>query len=306
MKFANSSYVSFGDYSVTDLINPPRVVILNKRHKHEVIPPASSVIAAVMGTGIHNEIERLLKMAQVTDPRYMLERSVMDVFEVNDEERRLITGRFDILYDMKKMTDIKTAKTWKKVFDPGMIDWHNQQNLYAYLLHRRGVDVESINILCFYKDWMQGNALRDRNYPQSQVCEYNLTLWPFEDTGMYLMNQLARLVDCEHLADDELPSCTRDERWERFPQGVTVQYAIMKNAKAKRANKVCTSMDDAVAYARSSKGLSAESFIEVRYAARKRCETYCAINGFCNDYKAYEALKLNGNLNDKVMIGEVL
>ena len=72
MKFANSSYVSFGDYSVTDLINPPRVVLLNKRHKHEVIPPASSTIAAVMGTGIHNEIERLLRMAAIEDKRYLI------------------------------------------------------------------------------------------------------------------------------------------------------------------------------------------------------------------------------------------
>jgi hypothetical protein len=39
-------YSSSGDYSVTSLIDPPRVVQLKKRHK-DIVPPIKSVISAM-------------------------------------------------------------------------------------------------------------------------------------------------------------------------------------------------------------------------------------------------------------------
>jgi hypothetical protein len=307
-------YVSFGDFSVSDLINPVRYTALNKRHKDEVERDPQSLIGALIGTGIHELFENRLKIAATYNPKYVLERTVQDIMHVNDTEV-LITGRFDILYDLKHITDIKSCSTWKKIFSPGFEDWTLQQNLYAYLLHRRGVDVESINILAVYKDWSEGSAFRDRSYPQTQIEEIRLDLWPFDITGQILERLVEEHVYARTKDDADLPECPPADRWERFPGGGTKQYAIMTGPKAKRADKVFTSqLDEVFEYVQmrqagqiaKKKPLPKTAFIEVRHAQRKRCEKYCAYNMFCNHYKEYMNKKTNNNLNERIELSVML
>ena len=112
-------------------------------------------------------------------------------------------------------------------------------------------------------------------------------------------------VESEELKDAELPSCTREERWERFPKGESVQYAVMKSDKSKRAARVFGNLVDATKYIKGKKGYGADSFIEVRYAVRKRCERYCSVKNFCHDYVEYLKEKKSDTLNDKIMMGDL-
>lgn len=307
-------YVSFGDFSVSDLINPVRLTALQKRYKDEVTRDPQSLIGALIGTAIHELFENRLKVAAVYNPKYILERTVQDIVRVEETEV-LITGRFDILYDLKYIYDIKSCSTWKKVFSPGFEDWTLQQNLYAYLLHQRGVDVQSINVLAIYKDWAEINALRDRTYPQAQIEAIKLDLWDFDDTGETLQRLVTEHVDARALADNDLPECSESDRWERFPGGATKQYAIMASPKSKRAEKVFGgNLDEVFDYVKQrqagqiarKKPLPKSAFVEVRHAQRKRCEKYCAFNMFCNHYIEYMEKKTNNNLNDKIELGVML
>jgi hypothetical protein len=299
-------YSSSGDYSVTSLIDPPRVVQLKKRHK-DIVPPIKSVISAMLGTAVHEYYEKNLTAWAVKHEydKMVMEQQLKWTFDVEGVGRRSISGRFD-LKDGDELWDIKTAKAWKIIFDPTLDDWHAQQNMYAYLCHLSGIDVESINIQALYKDWLESAALRDtRTYPQSQVVHYELDFWPLDETYNYLMERLSLHVAEEETPDDELPMCTRKERWERFMGGHEVEYAIMKSHKAKRAAKVFRnneSMEEIYAVANAMKGITNESFIEVRYATRKRCEGYCAVNKKCNHYLAYIKAKENKSLNDIIPI----
>lgn len=288
-------YHSSGDYSVTDLINPPRVVALRKRYGDQTDQPLSAVIPSLIGTFIHEGFELYLrKWAEDNDYKdYQFERELMA--EING---RKISGRFDLM-DGLDIYDFKSCKVWKKIFDPDLEEWHQQQNLYAYLLHLNGVDVNSINIIAIYKDWQENMSLRDRNYPQDQICEYKLELWPWEKTEAFLNERLDLHMACEGVDDGDLPQCTREERWERFSGGHTVEYAIMKTRSAKRATKVIrTCLDDAYIAAKKIKGISNESVIEIRYSKRLRCEKYCAVNKFCNHFKIYSESMASGTLND--------
>jgi hypothetical protein len=306
---ANTQYTSWGDYSVTDLITPPRVVRLKKRYGHLAKPTIKGSIASLMGSGIHEYIEKMLKLANVIDPLYTLERSVYDFFVHPDFEeygRRLITGRFDILYDNKDIFDIKTANVWKTIFDPDLKDWHEQQNIYAYLLGLRGINVETINIICIYKDWKQGDALRDSSYPQSQVVEYPLALWPAKKTKEFILERLAMHMKEEQAEDTDLPICSREERWERHPKGVPIIYAWMPNVKSKRASKTEGSMEDLLKWARDKNKVKGDAVIEVRYAKPKRCVDYCNVNDHCNWYKSYQVRAASNNMTDILPAGEVL
>jgi hypothetical protein len=232
---------------------PPRKVQLTKRYGHLCKPTIESMIAAMIGTAVHEKMEKLLRLASVKNPDYLLERSVVHPFWSGPDgiETRLIAGRFDILYKEEDLYDIKTVKTWKLIFDPDMVDWHQQQNIYAYLLRARGIEIKTLNICAFYLDWIEANAIRDRNYPQSPIVQYKLKLWDWETIAKYIQKRLDAHVAAETMPDDQLPECTREEMWERLPE-----FAIMKNAKAKRATKVIRegTFEDALREARSMGG----------------------------------------------------
>lgn len=291
-------YQSSGDYSVTGLIDPPRVTALRKRHEKEVIPPLSSVIPSIMGTAMHEYSEKCLRLwaKKHNYEGYTFEEEVSAKIL-----NRKVSGRYDIR-DIDIIDDIKTCKTWKLIFEPDMIDWIQQQNCYAFLLYwDKKIRVRKLLITAFYKDWIEGSALRDKNYPQEQVIEYELPLWPLDKTGAFIVERLQMHIDCENLKDNELPPCTREERWERFPGGNQIEYAIMKSKASKRAAKlVKTTLDDAIEISKGMKGITKDSYIEVRYAQRKRCEKYCSINSFCNDYISYMNNKKNNTLNDYI------
>jgi hypothetical protein len=262
-------YRNYGDYSVTTLLKPPRIVMLEKRYGDKAERNVKSVVGAFLGTGIHAVFEKCLRLMQVLDPKYELERSVYD--KING---RLIAGRFDILYDGRELWDIKTCQTWKKIFDPGMDEWHQQLNIYSYLLHRRGIDVDSLNVLAVYKDWRKMMAVRDRTYPQEQVVEYQLTKWPLDVQESFLHDRIELMKTCEDLPDDELPLCTREDMWAK-----PTKYAVMKNKKAKRATRVLDSEAAAQEWIAAKGGI-----LEVRRGERTRCDTYCGVREFCSQY----------------------
>jgi len=80
----------------------------------------------------------------------------------------------------------------------------------------------------------------------------------------------------------------------------------MKSSKAARAARVLLSKKEAVDFCRSSKTLNSDSFIEVRYATRTRCDKYCQVNSVCNHYQTYlQKLKTN-TLNERIPMDLIL
>ena len=290
-------YSKSGDYSVTDIISPPRVVHLKKRYGHLATPDLGASIPSMLGTAIHEYFEKYLELwvDKHGYDGYSLEEQV----QIERQGRR-ISGRYDIRED-DQLYDLKSIKVWKLIFDPLLEEFHEQQNLYRLLIKLdKGIDVKGLNIIAIYKDWQEGNALRDRHYPQQQVIEYGLSVWSFEETEKFLDIKLAELIRCEELSDEDLPVCSRDDRWERHPGGETIHYAVLKNQQAKRATKVIKggSLDDAIRVANGMKGMTTASRIEIRYAMPKRCVKYCDVNQQCSFYKEWSSKNKEGKVND--------
>ena len=280
-----------GDYSATDLINPPRIVQLRKRHRDDLKLSIASQINAFFGTAVHDIYEKTLGKLK----EYTVEQRIKTT--IND---RIITGKFDILLNNKHIYDIKTTKTWKKVFDPTLKEWHEQQNIYAYLLATTGITVESLNIIAHYYDWVENMALRNKEYPSDSVVEYSLTLWKPADIYDFISERLELHKNSEALSDDDLPACSREDRWERFDDGSTMQFALFRNKEAKRATKLFTNLEEAIATGRVTKNHGSDSFVEIRYAQRKRCQKYCDVSHHCNHFQEYLQQVNTGTLNDYV------
>jgi hypothetical protein len=226
--------------------------------------------------------EESLRLHSVRDPEYEVERRVFD--KIQD---RLITGQFDILYNGKHLYDIKTCKVWKKVFDPDMVEWHQQLNLYAWMLRNRGLDIKSINIIAVYMDWQKQRAFRDDGYPPEPIVEYELQMWQDTYAEEYMNTRVRLMKDSEMLPDNELPLCTMDEMWQREKD---TKYAVFQKKDAARAAKVCDTIDAATEFALSKKC----DIIEVRRPERTRCENWCDGRDWCNQYREYAARKEAG------------
>lgn len=299
MVIENQRYHQSGDYSATELIDPPRLVCMRRRYAEQIQQGIETRIDSLMGTALHALFEQYL--TKLDDPKYRLEEQVSHVYTVAGGEMRRVSGRFDVLYDNEHIIDIKTAKVWKKTFDPELTGWTQQQNIYAQLLTQIGETIKSISALTIYKDWSAANALRNKTYPQEPVEMNELQLWDEATREKYILDRLNSHVACELLGDTELPICTADERWERFPDQTNVQFALFKTAKAKRASNIlhgAANLMEAVEMVRTIKGVTPNSFIEIRHPQRKRCEMYCPVCDFCDEHQRYMAKKKNNNLND--------
>lgn len=271
----SKQYKAYGDYSVTTLLDSPRIVQLTRRHKDEIVRPPEQQVSAFIGSCVHAGFEKSLRLQSLIDDRYDIERTVFDKIE-----DRLITGKFDILLNQRHLYDIKTCKTWKHVFDPQHREWTEQLNLYAYLLQRRGVEVRSINIIALYLDWVEREMLARPEYPRKPVEEYELTLWYYEDADLFIKDKIKTMKAAEEMPDEHLPLCTSDQMWERNIDG---QFAVLKDDKAQRAARKFDTMVEAVAYAKE-KG---HAIVEKRLPVRTRCEKWCDVNKWCNQYAEY-------------------
>jgi len=305
----NQRYVSNGDYSATELIDPPRLVRMKKRYAEQITPEVDGRVDALMGTAMHALFEQNLEAYKVFDPKYDLEREMVVDVDVDGKVRKL-SGRYDVCYDDRAITDIKTAKVWKKVFDPELTSWTEQQNIYAWLAGHFRKEIESIAALTIYKDWSPLNAIRDKTYPREPIEWNELPLWDKDKQLAYIMDRMRKHVACEDLDDTELPHCTPEERWERFPEGTVVQFAYFKSKdKMTRATKVLHGVKDiatAVNVVRGIKGVSANSVIEIRHAQRKRCEKYCPVSEFCDINVEYRKKVKNNTLNEIYPMSGVL
>jgi hypothetical protein len=299
MCIENDRYKGGGDYSVTEIIDPPRLVRLKKKYKEQIVTTIDSATDSLMGTAMHALIERNLRAYGAIDPHYLLEERLTADFTTRGETRAL-SGQYDILYKEKYMTDVKTAKVWKLTFDPDLKSWTQQQNIYACLSRMNGMPIETISVLMVFKDWSVAQAMRTANYPKEPIELRELTMWSDAEQKEFIEDRLAMHVACESMEDENLPDCTSEERWERFPSGQPVQYAVLKNEFAKRATKIlsATNIANAVIEAKDVKGITESSIIEIRHAERKRCEKYCAVCDFCHPHQEYMKRKKNNQMNE--------
>jgi len=272
-----------GDYSVTMLLDPPRIVHLNKRHPVQQIDYDTNY-PSLIGTAVHKYIEECLKRSESS--KYRLEQRLF-----HNVSGRKVSGAFDILDEHNDITDIKTCKTWSVIFDPDMEKWTQQQNIYAFLLHKNGIEVNNLYIQAVYLDWIESMSLRNRDYPDQPDPVYKLTKWPYDVTEEFLNSRVELMKKYEETPDDELPPCSSKEMWED-----PTKFACFKTSKAKRAARVFNTIDDAIRYIKNTGGYTNDSFIEIRHGRRKRCDKYCDVRQFCNHYRAYKARSDDSNL----------
>ena len=262
------------DYTVTELLQPNKILLLRKRHDDEIIEDASDMIWKLFGRAVH----------------YILEKGHSDS-QVSVEKRfntligdKVISGQVDVMED-DTLLDFKITSIWSYIYGSRLEDYTRQLNYYALLAERNGFKINNLKVIMLFRDWSQGKAEYDKNYP-GQVEEVEIERWSNEDIMIDLVAKLDSIESDEVREDDVIEPCSRAERWQRDDK-----WAVMKKGRKSALNGgICNSEVEAVDFIDNLKGMHdlmrKQYYVEHRMGECVRCSRYCAVgkNGFCNYY----------------------
>lgn len=274
MSLARRDYYSKGkaDYSVTELLSPPRVQRLRKLYRAQMKQDVSQMLWQLMGSALHVVAERGQAEGHITEER---------LFTVI--EGMTISGAIDLQRDEADgitISDYKFTSAWAVMNEKP--EWEQQQNIYAWLVRReKKRDVKGVQIIALIRDWNRREAERREDYPKAPIQVINLRLWSHEETEQFVRSRIAA-HNTGKLAvafDEELPLCTDEDRWVR-----ETKFAVMKQGR-KRAVKLFDNEADAEQFAEQEKG-----YVERRNGEAIRCAgDYCGVSQWCSQYRAENA-----------------
>lgn len=275
MALATKEYYSKGkaDFSVTEIISPPRIQRLRKKHFDEIEQDVADMLWSLLGSALHVVAERGQTENHITEERLNTEIDGVTLSGAIDLQKNTDLGTV--------ITDYKFTSAWAIRQDK--FEWEAQQNIYAWLVTRvKKETVSGIQICAMIRDWSRREAASKPDYPPAPIQVLELNLWPLERTEAYIKErlQMHRLAKVADDWGDALPECTDDERWMR-----TTQYAVKREGR-KTAIRVLDSEEEAKELAEKEKG-----FVEIRKGEAIRCaNNFCGVNQWCSQYNQGESV----------------
>lgn len=267
---ASRDYYSKGraDYSVTEIISPPRVQRLRRKHHEEMEQDVSDMLWQLLGSALHVVAERGVADGHITEERIIAEIGDVKLSGAIDIQR--ITPEGIII------TDYKFTSAWALRQDKP--EWEAQQNIYAWLVEKvKGQKVVGVQICALIRDWSRREASVKADYPQAPIQVLDLPLWELDKTEAYIKERIDahRLSKVQADWGDELPPCTDDERWVR-----ETKFAVRREGR-KTAIRVLDSEQEAKELAEKEKG-----YVEIRKGEAIRCTgNFCGVAQWCSQYQ---------------------
>jgi len=267
---ATRDYYSKGkaDYSVTEIISPPRIQRLRRQHHEEMEQDVSDMLWQLLGSALHVVAERGVADNHITE-----ERIIADIGDVK------LSGAIDIQRVTDEgiiITDYKFTSAWALRQDKP--EWEAQQNIYAWLVEKvKGQKVIGVQICALIRDWSRREASVKADYPQAPIQVLELPLWPLEKTEAYIKERIDAHRMSKVQADwgDELPPCTDDDRWVR-----ETKFAVKREGR-KTAIRVFDTQHEADELAVKENG-----YVEVRKGEAIRCTgNFCGVAQWCSQYQ---------------------
>lgn len=268
---SNDTYTkASADFSVTELLNPPQISYLHSTHEELIEVDVSDEIFKLLGSATH----AILEQAGAALTSVLKEVILIEEVEV-DGVKLKIKGQIDSFALAEgKLQDFKVTTVWKFKADEALPqDWFWQQNIYAWMLRKRGLDVRSSEIVGILRDWSKMETLRNENYPKHQVAVASVELLGDVEVEAFLASRIS-----EHLAarSGNPRPCTDEERWMR-----PTKWAVLKDGAMKAAAVFDTEIEARADMARRKGSYS----VQHRPGIAVRCQSYCAVNKFCPQFR---------------------
>lgn len=201
-------------YSVTELLNSTKEIILRRRYHDRIVSDVADHIDRLFGRAFHALMEH----------------------DENDEQRLeytlpngvTISGRIDRIENYE-ITDYKTTKM-NTVAKGDFSDWEAQNRIYAWLARKNGMFADVARNVAFIKDFSKMN----RREITSAIFEhqYKITSDDILSVERWLIEKTNELEKYKNAHIDDLPEPLPHELWYTGDE-----YAVIKEG-ASRALKV--------------------------------------------------------------------
>ena len=263
------------EISVTEILSPPQLVQLRRRHADDIEVDAADQVWSLFGSAVHNILQH------GKDEHHVVEERLFTTF---DSWR--ISGAIDLQTFQSDgsvvISDYKVTSAW--AVQQQKTEWVDQLNLYAWLVERvKAHPVTGLQIIGIVRDWSRREAALKDTYPQAPIVTLDIPLWDAETREQFVRDRLRLHNEANFAAvSGQMPTCTSEEMWEK-----PTTFAIMK-AGGVRAKKVCATQEEADALIKTK---FPGHEVEVREGGRTRCESFCQVAPFCEQYKLYQQEK---------------
>jgi len=254
--------------TVTELIGPPKIAALKRKHEKEIEVDASELVYTFQGEISHALVERAAKTMCIQG--WQAEERLFKTVQ-----GKKISGAYD-LYNPKtgELIDVKNSTAYKAKKGQAPEEWIQQTNLLAHLLRQAGSTVNSIRILFLVRDFSKQEARRNPDYPQNNVLYLEVPIWEDDKCEAYLHERVALHIHAETTEVE----CSPEDRWAK-----PTIWAIKKRGQA-RAIAGGLYADELKAKEKLAE-LGSGYEIEYRPGANIRCELYCPVAKFCAQYQ---------------------
>ena len=258
--------------SVTQLINSPKIVALTKKFEEELEQDVSDMVWSIFGSAVHQVLEHGKDENHIVEERLSTE---IDGYR--------ISGAIDLQIrkdNFIEIRDYKTVSAWAVMNEK--IDWERQLNIYAWLVEKvKNIPVASVGIVAIIRDWSRREAARNEDYPQAPIREIPIRLWRIGEREAYVRERIHAHADVEFAleTDGDLAPCTPEEMWEK-----PTVWAVKKLGGARAKSVHSTHQEALEALAKAGRDYE----IEVRPGSRTRCETFCPVNTYCQQWRDYQ------------------
>lgn len=273
-------YDRVGDISITQLIDPPQKIELQRRHDDEIEEEAAERVWALLGSAAHEVLRRSGEGTNTLQE----ERLTMKVNGL------LVSGKPDLLDAEGILSDWKVTSVWSFMLG-NKREWLQQLNLYAALYRHAGFDVKGLEIFAILRDWVKSKKADD-NYPNVPAIRRPVALWKPDEADRFLAYRVQ--LHKQARFEDGWEPCSDEERWAK-PE----TWAVTK-VGGKRAMAVFGagsgrggSRTDAVLLQEqlAAKKPPIKTRVEHRPGENVRCELYCSAAPFCEQWKRIQAAK---------------
>ena len=256
------------NYSVTQLIDSPRVRLLRKQHDDEIEEDCCDMVWSVLGTAVHKMFEQHQPEGHVVEERLFAKVGNYTISGAIDLQRSEADNSVTLV-------DYKTTSVWSVVY--GKQEWHRQLNFYAWLAEQKdGVEVSALQIVAVLRDWQRSKA-GEANYPEAPIVVVEIPSWTKEERQAYVEERVSlhTQADFNQFSGQAIPLCSDDERWKKEDV-----YAV-KKPRNKRAIKLFDDEESAKKFIGDQKELE----IEVRQGKYTRCQdNWCRVSAWCDQH----------------------
>jgi len=235
------------------------------------------IIAALKGNGVHDQLQKYLRQENLVSGKWMIERRLCTVIE-----GLRVSGRFDAMYNMEDLYDIKTTKVYK-ILKGDYSEWEAQLNAYDWMLYKDGIEIKNLKIYASISDWNRGDTWQS-GYPKSQLFTITIPRWDRTKQEAWITDKVRLWKSTQHLPDDKLPLCTKEERW----ANATI-YKLFRTPSLKKANKTFPIKSRAEAYMNACKKKEPakwkDALIREETANEWRRCGWCDAADYCNQFQ---------------------